>query len=164
MYKYLKVLYFLSVVSLFAQSPGYQSGSASANLIMPLSVESGAGDLDFGDILVSGSGSRETISPMNGKEFIVKGELKRNISVVFNDVELTNHLWLSKNNGVSGSLTFLPQVTLSNSANIKSGDTVILEPNGLIGETVLHVGGAIDIKPNQPVGDYEGIFVISVSY
>ena len=150
--------------NIFAQQTGYQSGTASANLIVPLSIEAGKGDLDFGDIIVINSSFREEINPSRGKEFIVKGQANRNISIVFNDVLLNNHLWVSNNSGQSGTLPFTPEVELKNSIKVKSGDNIILEPNGLIGEIKINVGGSIDIQANQPLGDYEGLFVISVSY
>ncbi|MCB9220094.1 MAG: DUF4402 domain-containing protein [Ignavibacteriales bacterium] len=148
-----------------AQSTGYVAGGASANLITPLSIEAGSGDLDFGDILVSGKASKETIQPKSGKEFIVKGQPNRNISIAFNNVELNNYLWVSNNSGKSGTLKFTPNVVLKNKTKaLKSGDNLILQPNGLIGEIKLNVGGSISISPNQPVGDYEGTFTVSVSY
>lgn len=160
------ILFILILLSslIYGQENGYQAGSASVNLMMPLSIESGAGDLDFGDFLVTSSTSKETIQPKNGKEFIVKGEAKRNISVIFNDVELTNLVWLSGNNGSPGSLTFIPNVILENNKKVKSGDNVVLNQVGLIGEIRIMVGGSITIRKNQPVGEYEGLFVISVTY
>jgi len=164
MIKYLQILVYLNLSVCIAQNSGYQSGSASANLVMPLSIETGSGMLDFGDILVLPGGSTEIINPLSGKEFIVKGEAHRNVTVVFNDVELTNNLWLTNNNSKSGSLTFIPNVIQENSNVIRSGENVSLNPNGLIGELKFNVGGTIDIRANQPIGDYEGIFIISVSY
>jgi Domain of unknown function (DUF4402) len=166
MLKQVIIFGFLIIVqqNIFAQQTGYQSGSASANLIVPLSIEAGKGNLDFGDIIVGSSSFKEKIKPRSGKEFIVKGQANRNISVVFNNVLLNNHLWVSNNNGQSGTLPFTPKVILQNSKKVKSGDNIILEPNGLIGEIKFNVGGSIDIQANQPLGDYEGLFVISVSY
>ena len=166
MLKEIKILLLFLIISSinFAQSTGYQSGSAGVNLVMPLSIQSGSGDLDFGEILVTNSTSKETIIPRNGKEFIVKGEARRNISVVFNDVELNNLLWLSNRSGTAGTLTFIPNVTLENSKKIKSGANIVLNQVGLIGEVKFLVGGSITIRKNQPAGDYEGLFIISVTY
>ena len=166
MLKEIKILFVILLLSslIYGQETGYHSGSASVNLVMPLSIESGTGDLDFGDFLVTSSTSKETINPKNGKEFIVKGEAKRNISVVFNDVELTNLAWLSGKGGTPGALTFIPNVTLESNKKVKSGDNVLLNKVGLGGEVKILVGGSITIKKNQPVGDYEGLFIISVTY
>lgn len=166
MLKEINIVFVLLLISslVYGQETGYLSGSASVNLMMPLSIESGAGDLDFGDFLVTSSTSKETIKPKNGKEFIVKGEAKRNISVVFNDVELTNLAWLSGKNGIPGTLTFKPNVILDNNKKVLSGDNVVLDQVGLIGEVKIMVGGSIKIGKNQPVGEYEGLFVISVTY
>lgn len=164
MLKYLQILLLFISSSIFGQNSGYQSGSASANLILPLSIETGAGDLDFGDILITGATQKKSISPRNGQQFIVRGQSNRNISVVFSQVELNNFLWVSNNSAESATLNFSPEVQLQNSNDIKSGENLILAPNGLIGEVIFNVGGSIEIEANQPEGDYEGIFVISVSY
>lgn len=164
MKKQLFVFLFCISQLLIAQQPGYQSGTATVNLIMPLSIEAGNGDLDFGAIIYTGSPSTEVITPQNGKTFIVKGHIGRNISVVFNDVELTNYQWASNNSSELGTLRFIPEVMVENSSIISSGENLILQPQGLIGELKLNVGGSINLDANQPFGDYKGLFVISVSY
>jgi len=156
--------YFLIFTNLISQNAGYQSGSASVNLIMPLSIEAAGGELDFGDIIVTNSPTLEKIHPQSGKEFVVKGQQNRNVSVVFNDVELNNHVWLSNHSGQAGNLTFVPEILSESSTYIKSGDNLILAPKGLIGEIKFQVGGSINLKANQPAGDYEGQFIISVTY
>ncbi len=149
---------------LFGQTTAYQSGTASANLIMPLSIEAGNGDLDFGDILVTNSTRQETIRPENGKEFVVRGQANRNVTVVFSKIKLDNFKWVSNHSGESSTLTFTPEVLQKNSQKVKSGDNLILKPEGLIGEIKFNVGGSIKVKSNQPEGDYDGLFIISVSY
>ncbi len=147
-----------------AQQTGYTSGSASVNLILPLSITAGNGDLDFGEIFVTSTGSLETIEPFSGKEFIVRGNPGRTISVMFDKVELNNYQWVSTSGGEISTLTFIPNVIEENSTTIQSGDNLTLRQNGLIGEVKLYVGGSIYIQPSQPIGDYEGLFVLSVSY
>ena len=150
--------------NIFAQQPGYISGEASVNLVVPLSVKSGAGDLDFGDILVTNSSFTETISPKKGKEFLVVGQPGRNVTIRFNSVELTNYQWASLNNGEMGQLKFIPNVVLQNSKKVIDGSAFPLNKKGLIGELILQVGGAITVNPKQPIGNYEGLFVLSVTY
>jgi len=143
---------------------GYISGSSSVNLIMPLSIKAGNGDLDFGEIFVTGAQSIEKINPKNGKEFIVIGNPGRHVSVVFGNVELNNYQWASIFGGELSILNFSPQVITQNLSIVTSGENLVLLQNGLIGEVKLFVGGSITIQPNQPIGDYEGLFVLSVSY
>ena len=160
----MSLIFLLSFINVFAQSSSYQSAGAVANLLVPLSIETGIGNLNFGEILITGSNSEESIRPRDGKEFIVRGEANRSVTVNFNEIELTNLVWLSGHNGNKGSLTFEPNVISENSKRIRSGDSVNLLPNGLIGQLKFHVGGVIKIQPDQPIGEYEGIFIISVSY
>lgn len=155
---------FISVTAINAQQAGYISGSASANLILPLSVEAKSGDLDFGNIIVSGSNYLAKILPTMGKQFIVTGHPGRNITVRFNSVELTNYEWASKYNGKLDKLTFIPKVELKNTQQISDGTNIPLVKNGQKGELQIFVGGEINIKPKQEVGDYIGLFILSVTY
>lgn len=163
-WKTISVIIFLHYASLPGQTLGYQSGSATANLLMPLSIEAGNGDLDFGEIIISDSPRREVLNPTNGKEFIVKGEANRSVTVIFDNVELNNYEWISLTGGESGNLEFIPDVRVNNSQFINSGEEVILDKIGLIGELKLNVGGSIDIQSKQPSGEYKGLFIISVTY
>lgn len=166
MYIWKSILFLICVgyLSILGQTTGYESGSATANLLMPLSIEEGNGNLDFGDIIISDSPRKEVLTPLNGKEFIVKGEANRSVTVNFDNVELNNFEWISLTGGQSGSLEFVPDVRVNNSQMVNSGEEIILNKNGLIGELKLNVGGSIDIKSSQPTGEYKGLFIISVSY
>ncbi len=158
------VITFFFITSLFAQQTGYISGNATANLIQPLSIKSGVGDLDFGEILVSGSSFVEKIEPSFGKQFIVTGHSGKNVTVRFSSVELTNYEWASKFGGKLSTLTFTPNVISKNSLTILDGNSLPLVQNGLIGELQIYVGGEIRISPKQEIGDYVGLFVLSVTY
>lgn len=147
-----------------AQNNGYSTSSASANLVLPLSIEAGNGDLDFGEIILTGSSFQKTIIPKNGKEFIITGQPRRAVTVIFDNVELNNLAWLSKNHGKAGNLIFYPNLLLDNSVQVNSGGNLTLRLNGLAGEIKLNVGGSIKINSEQPIGNYEGLFIISVTY
>lgn len=68
---YIVIIVFISKFS-FAQSNGYTTANASVNLIMPLSIEAGSGDLDFGEIILTGSELSEKLNPKNGQEFLTE--------------------------------------------------------------------------------------------
>ena len=148
----------------FAQQTGYVSGEASVNLIVPLSVQAGEGDLDFGEIIVTGSAFTEKIEPFSGKKFTVVGHPGRNVTIRFNSVELTNYQLASHNDGKFGTLTFIPEVITENSQTVTDGTTFPLLKSGLVGKLQLYVGGSIPIDPKQQIGNYEGLFVLSVAY
>lgn len=163
-WKTISVLMFLHYALVLGQTLGYQSGSAAVTLLMPLSIEAGNGDLDFGDIIISDSPHHEILNPTNGKEFIVKGEANRSVTVIFDNAELNNYEWSSLTGSESGNLEFIPDVRVNNSQSVNSGEAIILDKNGLVGELKLNVGGSIEIKSKQPSGEYKGIFIISVTY
>lgn len=158
------ILLSLPSYNLFSQVNSSASGQATANLIVPLSIESGVGDLDFGEIILTGLPITETISPPNGKEFIVTGQKGRMVTIMFTDVKLNNSQWLNNKKLVYGELEFKPNMITEEGAIVASGKSILLKPNNLIGEIKLYVGGSINIEATQSVGDYEGLFAISVAY
>jgi len=150
--------------NLFSQGNSSSSARATANLIVPLSIKAGKGDLDFGEIILTGLPIAETILPPNGKEFIVSGQKGRLVTVMFDKVKLNNSRWLNNTKSVYGELYFIPKMLTSDGVAISSGKSILLKPNNLIGEVKLFVGGTINIEATQTIGDYEGLFTISVAY
>ncbi len=140
------------------------SARGFANLIVPLSITPLSGDLDFGEIILTGTPSTETISPHEGKLFEIVGHPNRFVTITFDDVQLDNSQWILIYGGNMGTIIFVPDVELENGKKIQSGDSARLMREGLLGKLRLWVGGTIDIAANQPPGDYRGLFVISVSY
>ncbi|MBK8947014.1 MAG: DUF4402 domain-containing protein [Ignavibacteriae bacterium] len=158
------VIIILLTKSFFAQQSGYISGNATANLIQPLSIKSGSGELDFGEIILTGSTFTERIKPNLGKQFIVTGHPGKNVTIRFSSVQLTNYEWVSKYGGKLGTLTFIPTLEAKNAKQIFDGISLPLIQNGLIGELQIYVGGEITINPKQEIGDYVGLFILSVTY
>ncbi len=140
------------------------SGEASVNLIVPLSIKSSIGDLDFGEIILTGLPIVETILPRNGKKFVITGQLGRIVTIIFNDVVLDNSQSSLNLNGTFGELFFQPTIITSDRVAISNGRSIFLKPDGLIGKIELLVGGSINIDEDQPIGDYEGLFTLSVAY
>ena len=120
--------------------------------------------MDFGEIILTGLPITETIFPHNGKEFIVTGQKGRMVTIMFNDVKLNNSQWLNNKKLVYGELNFIPSMLTEEGEIVASGKSILLKPNNLIGEIKLYVGGSINIEATQSVGDYEGLFAISVAY
>ncbi len=46
----------------------------TVNMISPLSIATGAGNLDFGEIVLAGSPVTKTIQPTNGQVFNITGQ------------------------------------------------------------------------------------------
>jgi len=148
----------------YSQKISSISSEATANLIFPISLKAGTGDLDFGEIILTGLPIIETIKPKFGKEFIIQGQKGRNVTVYYNKVRLDNYEWASKFNGKFGKLKFYPDVILSNNRQLKNGDNIRLKTVGAIGEARIFVGGKIKINATQPIGNYRGLFIVSVAY
>ncbi len=155
--------FFLVFHSLFAQVTS-TSARGFANLIVPLSITPLSGDLDFGEIILTGTPITETIPPKDGKIFEVVGHPNRFVSITFDNVQLDNSQWIMAYGGDLGTIIFVPDVELENGTKVNSGDSYRLVREGILGKLRILVGGSIDIAYNQPPGDYRGLFVISVSY
>ncbi len=162
---FLFILFLLIIpCNIFGQKLTTTSGGITANLIYPISLKSGAGNLDFGEIILTGLPIIEKIKPKAGKEFIIQGQKGRSVTVYYKNVSLFNYEWASKFGGKFGRLKFFPKVVNYNNKMIRNGESIFLKANGSIGEAKIYVGGKIKIRANQPIGVYRGSFVISVAY
>lgn len=140
------------------------TAAGRANVIQPLSITSTGGELNFGEIILTGSTSAHQITPAQGQQFRILGNPGRSVSITFNQINLSNLGWVSLNGGTIGSLTFEPLVVSSSNSPIISGNFYPLQTSGSIAILDLRVGGLITVSSSQPQGDYTGLFTISVSY
>lgn len=136
----------------------------TVNMLSPLAITAGAGNLDFGEIVMAGSPVTKTIQPVDGKAFNITGQPNLHITITYNSVTLTNSQWVSLYGGTIGSFTFTPNVQTSDFKKVRSGKQYKLSNKGTIGTLDLIVGGTINVAANQPQGDYTGLFTITVSY
>jgi len=147
------------------------TGNASVNLIRPLSITSLSGEINFGEIILTGAPTVQTLSPQQGRVFRVEGQPSRFTTVTFNSVNLSNSVWVITNGGSIGSLVFTPLVvhtaasaSYENPVIVVSGNSYSLVSSAGTGLLYLWVGGNINIASSQPQGDYTGTFNITVSY
>jgi hypothetical protein len=160
---------FSIIILLFSISKGQsafssQNASATAYLVVPISIKSTLGDLDFGEIILTGSSSQEVLAPRNGKLFVVSGHPGRNVTFTYSPVTMDNTSWVLTSGGNVDKLEFIPDVELANGTKINSGDAARLILNNGLGELDVWVGGSIKISANQEPGDYTGRFTLNVSY
>jgi len=164
----MKLLFIAILFNVFTFGAMCQSASTSAsgtvNIIQPLSITSTGGNLDFGDIILTGSTTTYQILPSQGQYFQIMGHPGRSVSIVFNSINLSNAIWVGLNGGTVGDLLFVPVVVNSQSEPIISGNFYPLIINGSMGILDIRVGGSISVTANQPHGDYIGTFTVSVSY
>lgn len=154
--KFLAILMFFSVATNYAQSA---TVPVTANILAALSIQHISGNLDFGNIVVTGSPQTPQKTPDNGAVFEVTGNNNTSVTVTFNNVTLSN--------GSSGTMTFTPNVEHTTTNNY-SGATTVTSGNQITltsgGKAWLWVGGSLSVAANQEPGSYSGNFTISVAY
>ncbi|MDD2286047.1 MAG: DUF4402 domain-containing protein [Bacteroidales bacterium] len=152
--------------------PGQDSGSFTSDITArivdkpsgPTLSISKSNDVEFGSIIPSATLGSVTINPATGvvshlnvtllassairrsATFIINGTPNHSVSIVFS----TSFIELSAT-GVSEKLKY----TLNkNNLNAIGGD----------GTATLKVGGTLEVKGNQPPGNYNGTFSVTVNY
>ncbi len=145
--------------------------AANVNLIMPLSVTTINGQINFREIILTGSTMEINLSPQFGSLFRIEGHPGRSVTINFSVQNLTNINWVNQFGGTVGQLVFTPSVVTTGSSpdyllpkSVSNGGSINLVNSNGIGIAYLWVGGTISISSNQPQGDYEGIFNLTVSY
>ncbi len=156
----LSIFVFSSLVTTsYAQSSASDNVQVTANILAGLSIQHISGNLDFGNIVVTGSPQNPSKTPDNGAVFEVTGNNNTAVTVTFNNVTLTN--------GATGSMTFTPSVehttvnTYTSPTSVTSGNQITLTATG---KGWLWVGGSLAVAANQETGSYSGTFTISVAY
>lgn len=164
----MKQLLFIISFTAFFNTVNCQTASTNAsgraNIVQPLSITSTGGSLDFGEIILTGSIANYQITPALGQQFRIIGNPDRSVSITFNQISLSNSVWVSLNGGTVGTLTFTPAVVNMINDVIVSGNSYPLTISGTVAILDIQAGGSITVSSSQPQGNYTGIFTISVSY
>ena len=164
-YYYILFIFLIPLTNIFSQKESAsQNASAMVYLVVPLSITATTGDLDFGEIILINSATTETLSPSNGKLFVVSGHPNRDVTFTFIPANMDNTLWVASNGGSVGNLQFIPDIELDSGTKVINGETHTLLVSNGIGELDVWVGGSIDIASDQEHGDYTGLFTLSVTY
>ena len=160
-----------SISSVFAQSSASANANVLASLKKGLSITNNTGDLNFGNIVLTGSATTETKTPDAGVQFEVVGHPGKSVAVTFANVTLLNDAWVATNGGNNDNLIFTPDVdetggssSYSSANNVTSGNSIALQNINGLGYLYLWLGGSIAVKANQEQGDYVGTFTMNVAY
>jgi uncharacterized protein DUF4402 len=113
-----------------------------------------------------------TKSPEIGVLFEVNGITDDRVTVNYStSVALNNSAWISNTGGISGDLIFTPDVkhTGENSnyvkpKNVRNGKKIILKNGSEVNKLFLWIGGSVEIQVDQPSGEYQGTFNLTVAY
>lgn len=164
------VLYILTNFTLlWGQTNSSLQNEIAIQLTKGLSIKAVNGNLDFGSVLSIGSEQTLSKNPQYGVKFEVTGISRTKVSIEYSsNVVLSNFDYFQQNGGSQGNLSFTADVvetsgysTYVSPKNIKSGRKIRLSSEGKL---YLWVGGEISISENQPIGDYEGTFTITIAY
>jgi len=162
---YIFFIFFIPITNIYSQKVfASQNASASAILVIPLSIISTQGELDFGEVFISDTPITQRLAPQNGKLFIVSGTPNRSVTFTFNSVNMSNVAWVPSAAASIDELEFVPDIELEDGAKIKNGDSHSLPFVKGIGQLDVWVGGAIKISATQKNGNYTGQFTLNVSY
>jgi spore coat protein U-like protein len=174
MYKLITFVLFLLIFHSenFCQNKFVLNTPISISLTNGVVINRISGDLDFGEALTLGSMQTLTKSPDIGVLFEVNGITDNRVTINYStSVVLNNSAWISNNGGPSGDLIFTPDVKHTgensnyvNPKNVRNGRKIKLK-NGIEGNKLfLWVGGSVEIQVDQPRGEYQGTFNITVTY
>lgn len=152
------------MISALTSAQTSQNANASIFLLSPISITPSVGDLDFGEIILTGSPLTPVIDPGSGKLFIVEGTTGRLVTITFSSIVIDNSVWVGTFGGTLDNMTFTPDVELDDGTTVASGDSHALQDAGGTGELELWVGGSLNIAAAQAHGDYTGLFTVTVSY
>jgi hypothetical protein len=159
-------LLFLLPLFIKAQTSANTTSFVTAHLIKGLSITKvNENGLNFGEIIISGSGQNKFILNKDGQEYRITGHPGRIITLSYDQsVPVSN---------TEGTLTFQSN-TADYTASENYEDPFPIESNGTatlknigsngIGLLNIWLGGNIEIPANQSPGEYLGQFSITVSY
>ena len=157
--------------SIISAQPVSISGTASVNMIKPLSITAINSSINFGEIILTGSAFIYNLNPSQGAVFRIEGHPNRNVVISFSSTALSNAQWVSQNGGTVGSLNYTPYVVHTGASSVydlpqvvTNGGSYQLQNVNQNGILYVWVGGTINIQVNQPIGDYTGTFNITVTY
>lgn len=155
--------------NLIAQNNETLQVQVQASLVRGISVISTNNEIDFGEIILSGSPVSISKSPENGLRFKIISHPKKPVMISFENSQLQHDG--SSDPTSSSNLFFIPNVVHTgvnsefiNPVEVSSG--VYYQPGNQSGEGILNlwIGGSIIVEPHASHGTYSGTVIITVAY
>lgn len=161
--------------NMFAQSSANATANVTISLKKGLAISNiGGSEISFADVVVTSSAQAPSVAAGNGAHFLVSGHPNKAVTMTFSTVSLNNDAWVtSMGGGTISTMTFTPSMEETGSeavyasgspSSVTSGNSVNLVNVSGVGELNLWVGGSMAISADQPQGDYEGSFSVTVTY
>lgn len=173
MRKYIFVLFLLiSTLNIYSQANVNISTNVGITLSNGIALNKIKGDLDFGNVLYTGSSLNLSKTANLGIEYEITGFRNRNVNISYSSsVNLTNAGWVNLYGGTIGILRFTPKVTHTGgninyvgAVNLSNNSRVKLTNTKPLGKLYIWIGGNIIGSANRPYGDYSGTFTLTVAY
>lgn len=156
-------------LKLIAQNSETLHVQVQASLIRGISVINNNNEIDFGEIILSGSPISISKSPENGLKFKIISHPEKPVMISFENSQLQPDGSLDPT--LSSNLTFIPKVVHTginsefiNPIDVSSG--IYYQPVNQSGEGILNlwVGGSLLVEPQALHGNYSGTVIITVAY
>jgi hypothetical protein len=156
------------IFSIQVNSQSIKSCAVTVNVsvVKGVGVSSLNKNLDQGDTELNSFAT--TVSGNSVNVFEISGSPDKSVIVNYNNSP--SNLQSNYSSGNEGIVKFIPNVEFSNNLNFSnaqpmlSGNYYLLTDYNGSGLLYLKVGGTLQINQNQPTGDYESQFTITVSY
>lgn len=155
--------------NLIAQNNETLHVQVRASLVRGISIISNNNEIDFGEIILSGSPISISKSPENGLKFKIISHPEKPVMISFENSQLQPDG--SSNSTSSSNLTFIPKAVHTginsefiNPVVVSSG--IYYQPVDQSGEGILNlwVGGSLLVEPKASHGNYSGTVIITVAY
>lgn len=162
----------IATLNIYSQTSVNMSTNVTIKISDRIALNKVNGDLDFGDVMYTGSSLNLSKTPDSGIEFEVTGFKNRNVNITYSSsVNLTNAEWVNLNGGTVGIMNFTPYVTHTQgninyigAVKLNNNSRVRLSNTKPLGKLYIWVGGSISGNANRPIGDYSGNFILTVAY
>ena len=159
----------LSLSVLSAQNRYVASVPIHVSLVKGLSLNIMKNNLDFGEVILSRTGTLIKKSATEGIIFEISGNPNKNVAINYSTTNLTNSAWSEIFGGTKGNINFIPDVFVSTEKKqselqkIENGNLVNIDKSN-DRKILVNIGGYLNVAANQPAGNYIGNIYLTVSY
>lgn len=156
-------------LNLIAQNNETIQVQVQASLVLGISVISTNNEINFDEIILSGSQMSITKSPVDGLRFKIISHPEKPVMISFENSQLQPEF--SANINSPSNLLFIPKIVHTGNKTefvnpVEVTSDVYYQPANQAGEGILNlwVGGSLLIEPQVSHGNYSGTIIITVAY
>ena len=147
----------LASTSAAAQSSDNAQGTATATVVAPIQIVNDGGELSFGVFVPSATAGTVSVATNGARSgtsvsLATGGVVSADAFTVTGTADRTFSISSAATNVASGANTMALTIDAPTSATLTGGTYA------------LNVGGTLTVGANQPAGDYQGIYTMTVAY